>query len=61
MLFLQFVNEKGGHILKPAADIDEIRLNVIGGNMVLFKDGTEAYMEDVMDCFIDIVGEEEEA
>lgn len=61
MLFVQFTNEKGVHILKLAADIDEIRLNTSQGNEVLFKDGTYAYVPDVMEAFVDIVGGEDEA
>jgi len=61
MLFLRYETAYGAHILKPAADIAEIYIAKNGGSRVMFKDGAEAYVDDVMECFIDIVGEEEEA
>lgn len=61
MLFLRYETGYGAHILKPAADIAEICIVENGGSRVIFKDGAEVYMDDVMECFIDIVGGEDEA
>lgn len=61
MLFVQYVNEYGVHVLKPAADINEIRLNTSKGDEVIFNDETYAYMPDVMEAFVEIVGGEDEA